>query len=72
MIALLQAIAERLIPGIPSTLRVTLVTQILKEDATTAVLGASTVLEHVIGGHVQLSQAKWEYDRMSDPASCIS
>ena len=64
MVALLHAIADRLIPGIPSTLRMTLVTQILKENPTTVIQGTSTVLDHVIDGHMELSRAKFEYDRM--------
>ncbi|CAD6579895.1 MAG: hypothetical protein TREMPRED_002604 [Tremellales sp. Tagirdzhanova-0007] len=69
---LLHAIADRLIPGIPSTLRMTLVTQILKENPTTVIQGTSTVLDHVIDGHMELSRAKFEYDRLMQSLSSSS
>jgi len=46
--ALLQAIADRLIPGIPSSLRITVVSQIVEDSPPDK--DTRTVLEHVLAG----------------------
>jgi len=61
--ALLQAIADRLIPGIPSSLRITVVSQIVEDSPPDK--DTRTVLEHVLGGHVQLQHAIAEQKRES-------
>lgn len=57
-VALLQALADKIIPGLPPSLRVHIVTQIDENDqASSSDSKSMTVLEHVLDGHTERKRA---------------